>query len=137
MYVLTRIDPPYQPGQNPGPIIAQGFVQQDGGYVTVTTQDGCVLSIQPDGTVQHRVAGTNGTYEIAARVGNQLSYCPDGGHAITYGYLDQLPNAQPIAPPADVPPENHVQHQSLRQQIAELEQQVARLERGQGVAEAA
>ena len=108
MYVLTRLDPPYAPGQYQAPIIAQGFNQQADGTVTVTVQDGCVLSIQPDGEVQHRAPGFNGYYEIATVVGNQLQFCPDGAHAFLYGFVDQVPNAQPCAPPEGVPPEQHV-----------------------------
>ena len=116
MYVLTRISPPLKPGDPGDPILAQGFTAQDGGYVTVTVQDGCVLSIQPSGEVQHRTAGTNGTYELAAHIGNQLAFCPDGAHAFLYGFVDQVPNAQPCAPPDGVPPEQHVAYLSAQHQ---------------------
>jgi len=133
MYVLTRLDPPYAPGQYQAPIIAQGFNQQADGTVTVTVQDGCVLSIQPDGEVQHRAPGFNGYYEIATVVGNQLQFCPNGAAAYLYGFVDQCPVAQPTSPPADVPPEDHVKHQQARAESLRWQTIADKLERGQGV----
>src|SRR5262245_19585913 len=62
------------------------------GYVTATvgarpymnrdtgqpSQDGDVLSVQPDGTLQTRAAGTTGAFEIAAKSGGFLVYAPKG-----------------------------------------------------------
>lgn len=44
--------------------------------------DGDVLSVQPDGTFQGRVAGTAGVWEKARREGVVLIYSPDGTEQI-------------------------------------------------------
>jgi autotransporter adhesin len=52
----------------------------DGGKVTLSTADGSVLSVQPDGSFETRPAGTAGPYETAVDGGNTLVYCPDSVH---------------------------------------------------------
>jgi hypothetical protein len=104
MILLTPLTAPH----NEDPlIIGQQLNDQPGGYKTVTLQDGCVMSVQPDGTVEHRAPGSAGAYEVASLVGSMLSYSPDGASAYQFGYVDQIPNAQPTTPPVGEPPEQH------------------------------
>lgn len=51
-----------------------------GGGTTISTADGSVLSVQPDGKFETRPAGTEGPYEVAEDHGDKLVYCPDGVH---------------------------------------------------------
>ena len=50
---------------------------QDGGKVTLSNPDGTVVSVQPDGSVQTRPAGTNGIWELATLNGLTVTYQPD------------------------------------------------------------
>jgi hypothetical protein len=52
--------------------------QVDGNRYTVSTADGSVLSVQPNGDYQTRAAGTTGEYEVGERDGNLLIFTPGG-----------------------------------------------------------
>lgn len=92
------------------------IIQQNGGQVTVsilnpqgivtTLPDGShpptraaivgdVYSIQPDMSVQGRIVGTNGPYELAKVIGPALVWAPLGaaGSAYEAPYVSGIPNA--------------------------------------------
>lgn len=54
-----------------------GSINHVDGGVTISTADGAVLSVQPDGSYQTRPAGTAGPYELAQQAGDKLIYSPD------------------------------------------------------------
>ncbi len=51
------------------------------GGVTLSRADGTVMSVQPDGVVEWRPAGTAGQYEKAQRFGNILVFSPSKSYA--------------------------------------------------------
>jgi hypothetical protein len=55
-------------------------------------QDGDVLSIQPDNTMQTRPAGTNGNYERAKATPPWLVYRPIGERTFLYPLAGDWPN---------------------------------------------
>jgi len=64
---------------------------QDDGTVTVSYQNGEVLSVQPDGSFQRRPEGTNGIYERGMPTPQGLIYCPDGAHAWLVPWAPKVP----------------------------------------------
>ena len=61
------------------------------GTAIVVNGDGTVVSVQPDGSVQSRPAGTAGPYETATVVGDKLVY-HSGGHIYAFALLSSIPN---------------------------------------------
>lgn len=57
--------------------LAGRLIDQGDGTVTVANVDGTVVSVQPDGRIETRPAGTAGAYERATLVGQMLFFCPD------------------------------------------------------------
>jgi hypothetical protein len=55
---------------------------------------GDVYSIQPNGTVEGRVVGTNGTFELAKQIGAAVVWAPLGtsGAAYEAPYVSGIPN---------------------------------------------
>lgn len=49
---------------------------QPNGQVTLSNADGTVVSVQPDGSVGTRPAGTNGAYELCSLNGLTVIYQP-------------------------------------------------------------
>ena len=67
-------------------VAASHLIPQSGGLVTVAFADGTVLSVQPDGSQQHRPAGTAGAYELATVIGTVIVYNP-AGVPFAFAYL--------------------------------------------------
>ena len=60
------------------------------GTVTASYRDGTVISVQPDGSIQSRPAGSNGAYERAIVAGDKIIYRPV--HLpLVFAYLALLP----------------------------------------------
>lgn len=68
----------------------------DDTHVTVTYPAGAptVLSVQPDGTMDTRPAGSRGPYETALLQGDRLVYAPTGVGGAVYllPYAAEIPN---------------------------------------------
>jgi hypothetical protein len=68
----------------------------DGDRVTVAYPAGAttVLSVQPDGTMETRPAGSAGPYETALLAGDRLVYAPTGlgGAVYLLPYAAEIPN---------------------------------------------
>jgi len=60
---------------------ARPDMQRDNGQ---PSQAGDVLSMQPDGTLQTRAAGTNGAFELCAKTSGFLVYSPKGNDGRTF-----------------------------------------------------
>ena len=58
--------------------LADHLNPQSDGTVTVSFADGSVMSVQADGSIQTRPAGTAGPYECAQLSGNMLVFNPTG-----------------------------------------------------------
>ena len=71
--------------------IADRLVTHADGAVSVINRDGTVMSVQPDGAVQVRPAGSYGAYERSVIVGNHLVYCPTGERAFAFPFAASLP----------------------------------------------
>lgn len=69
----------------------------DGDRVTVAYPAGAstVLSVQPDGSMETRPAGSAGPYETAILAGDRLVYAPTGVEGAVYllPYAAEIPNA--------------------------------------------
>jgi hypothetical protein len=69
----------------------------DGERVTVAYPAGAstVLSVQPDGSMETRPAGSAGPYETALLAGDRLVYAPTGAGGTVYllPYAAEIPNA--------------------------------------------
>ena len=61
------------------------------GTAIVVNSDGTIVSVQPDGSIQSRPAGTAGPYETAKIDGNKLVY-HSGGHIYAFALLNEVPN---------------------------------------------
>jgi hypothetical protein len=57
---------------------------QPDGTVTVTLESGLVMSVQPDGNVETRPAGSAGQYEKAIQKDNILIFSPSKSYAFAY-----------------------------------------------------
>lgn len=68
------------------------LIAQPNGFFTAIRKDGTVDSVQPDGSLQTRPAGTAGAYELCAVTGNTRWYCPDGSHVYGLPYAGTVPN---------------------------------------------
>ena len=62
-----------------------------GGKVVVENLDGTVMSVQPDGRVESRPAGSAGAYEQATIVGNNLAFRPVSGKVYVFPYVSEIP----------------------------------------------
>jgi hypothetical protein len=67
--------------------IIAALLDQGDGTVVASFLDGTVLSVQPDGSFQHRPEGTNGPWESAKRTPNGLVYTSGGERAYLVPYL--------------------------------------------------
>jgi len=65
---------------------------QPDGTVTVVYRDGRVRSVQPDGRIETRPAGTAGAWEKAFINGGIITSCPDGAHAYDFSFSPKVPN---------------------------------------------
>ena len=63
-----------------------------GSFYTVSNLDGTVRSVQPDGSIQARPAGTSGAFELCSKSALGLSYCPDSQHVYVFALVESLPN---------------------------------------------
>lgn len=61
------------------------------GCVNVINQDGTVMSVQEDGTVQTRPAGSDGSFEQGAVNGNFVVFSPFGKAAYAFPLFLQVP----------------------------------------------
>ncbi len=68
------------------------LIQQPNGFYTAARADGSIDSVQPDGTLQTRPAGTAGPYEFCSVSGNTRWYCPTGAHIYGLPYVESVPN---------------------------------------------
>ena len=57
-------------------MIADRLEDVGNGEVIAVRLDGTVISVQPDGAIETRPAGTKGPYERATVIGNTLIYRP-------------------------------------------------------------
>ena len=62
-----------------------------GGKVVVENLDGTVMSVQPDGRIESRPAGSAGAYEQATIVGNNLAFRPVSGKVYVFPYISEIP----------------------------------------------
>ena len=69
------------------------LLRQPNGFYTAVRKDGTVDSVQPDGTLQTRPAGTAGPYELCSVSGSFRFYCPRGDHIYGLPYAGAVPNA--------------------------------------------
>ncbi len=63
------------------------------GTSTLSHADGSVVSCQPGGTLQTRVAGTTGPYERCVLDGTLAIFCPDNVTAYSFAFAATVPNA--------------------------------------------
>ena len=71
------------------------LVDLGNGEFAVVYADGQVRSVQPDGDVQKRPAGTKGSYERCCISGGVATYCPvddEGTHPLDYSFSPKVPN---------------------------------------------
>lgn len=62
------------------------------GTSTLSHADGSVVSCQPGGTLQTRVAGTAGPYERCVIDGTLATFCPDSVNAYSFAFAVKVPN---------------------------------------------
>lgn len=60
--------------------------------IRVVYAGGTVRSVQPDGRVEVRPAGSDGPYERACVNGGVITYCPDGKTAYDFSFSPRVPN---------------------------------------------
>ena len=72
-------------------VVARRVVDVGGGKVVVENLDGTVMSVQPDGRVESRPAGSAGAYEQATIVGNNLAFRPVSGKVYVFPYVSEIP----------------------------------------------
>ena len=57
-------------------VLIARVIPQSNGKVTIANADGTVVSVQPDGSIESRPAGTAGDYEVATLNGLTVAYQP-------------------------------------------------------------
>lgn len=72
-------------------IVAQLKPSSNAGCVNVINQDGTVMSVQEDGTVQTRPSGSDGSFEQGAVNGNFVVFSPFGKAAYAFPLFQQIP----------------------------------------------
>jgi len=75
-------------------ILVAPVLRPVGRFVVAERADGLAWSVQPDGSVETRPAGTAGAYELAAPLGSLLVYQPLGppGRRHVFLHVEALPN---------------------------------------------
>jgi hypothetical protein len=62
------------------------------GTVTASLRSGEVVSVQPDGRIETRPAGTEGAWERGTVAGDKIIY-NSNGNIYVFAFFEQVPNA--------------------------------------------